>query len=99
MTYYNDKGYGACGTQIDAGSQDLVAVSSAWWTSANTNNDPLCSGVSVQVTYGGKTITVPVKDKCPTCEPGHIDLSEPAFRKLVPAGTDMVPNVSWKFVR
>ncbi|GAA0400953.1 cysteine/serine endopeptidase inhibitor [Streptomyces luteireticuli] len=99
MTYYNDKGYGACGTQIDAGSQDLVAVSSAWWTSANTNNDPLCSGVQVQVTYGGRTITVPVKDKCPTCEPGHIDLSESAFRKLVPPGTDMVPDVSWKFVR
>lgn len=63
MTYYNDRGYGACGTPIDATSQDLVAVSAAWWTSPNPNNDPLCSGVKVQVTYNGRTITVPVREQ------------------------------------
>ncbi|KOG63828.1 lipoprotein [Streptomyces griseoflavus] len=99
MTYYNDRGYGACGTPIDATSQDLVAVSAAWWTSPNPNNDPLCAGVKVQVTYNGRTITVPVRDKCPSCASTHIDLSQAAFRKLVPAGTDMVPQVTWKFVR
>ncbi|MEV0263790.1 cysteine/serine endopeptidase inhibitor [Streptomyces sp. NPDC050617] len=99
MTFYNDKGYGACGTYIDPTAQDLVAVSAAWWTSANPNNDPLCSGIKVQVTYKGKTITVPVRDKCPSCPSTHIDLGQAAFRKLVPAGTDMVPQVNWKFVR
>ncbi|MEU7635234.1 MULTISPECIES: cysteine/serine endopeptidase inhibitor [unclassified Streptomyces] len=98
MTYYNDKGYGACGTSIDPTAQDLVAVSPTWWTSANPNNDPLCSGVSVEVSYQGRTITVPVRDKCFSCDPNHIDLSESAFRKLVPPGTDMVPSVTWKFV-
>jgi expansin (peptidoglycan-binding protein) len=96
-TYYNDAGYGACGTPIDASSQLLVAVSTAYWTTANPNNDPLCQGVSVQVTYNGTTITVPVEDKCPTCDSGHIDLSQPAFEELADTGLGNIP-VTWEFV-
>ncbi len=97
-TYYNDAGYGACGTQIDASSQPLVAVSPAWWTASNPNNDPLCQGVSVQVTYNGTTITVPVTDRCASCDANHIDLSQPAFQQL--ASTDAgVINVTWQFVQ
>src|SRR5579862_1738727 len=81
-TFYNNAGFGACGTSIDAATQDLVAVSSAWWTAANPNSDPLCQGVSVRLTYHGQTITVPVEDKCPTCDAGHIDLSQPVFARL-----------------
>ncbi|WP_435134922.1 cysteine/serine endopeptidase inhibitor [Actinacidiphila sp. bgisy144] len=98
MTYYNDVGYGACGTSIDASTQYLVAVSYQWWTAANPNNDPLCSGISVQVSYGGKTITVPVADKCPTCDASHIDLSEPAFTEFAPTGTGVVTGITWQFV-
>lgn len=99
MTYYNDKGYGACGTPIDAGSQDLVAVPAAWWTSANPNNDPLCKGISVEVSYNGRTIRVPVKDKCPSCDRTHIDLSQSAFQKLAPLDRGVVNGITWKFVR
>ncbi|BBA98951.1 hypothetical protein RVR_5366 [Actinacidiphila reveromycinica] len=98
MTYYNDAGYGACGTPIDASSQYLVAVSYQWWTAANPNADPLCDGISVQVSYGGKTITVPVADKCPTCDATHIDLSEPAFTEFAPTGTGVVTGITWQFV-
>jgi expansin (peptidoglycan-binding protein) len=98
MTYYNDAGYGACGTVIDAASQDLVAVSYTWWTTANPNNDPVCQGISVQVTYNGTTITVPVKDKCPSCDSGHIDLSQTAFQKLAPLSVGVVSGITWKFV-
>ncbi|MBC2878384.1 MULTISPECIES: cysteine/serine endopeptidase inhibitor [Streptomyces] len=99
MTYYNDKGYGACGTPIDASSQDLVAVPAAWWTSPNPNNDPLCRGVSVEVSYNGKTIRVPVRDKCPSCDRTHLDLSQTAFRKLAPLDRGVVNGITWKFVR
>jgi expansin (peptidoglycan-binding protein) len=97
-TYYDNAGYGACGTLIDAARQDLVAVSARWWTSPNPNNDPLCRGVSVEVTYKGKTITVPVRDKCPSCDAGHIDLSRTAFQRF--AGTDVgvLSGVRWRFV-
>lgn len=44
MTYYNDSGYGACGSRVDAASEDLVAVSHEWWTSADPNQDRLCRG-------------------------------------------------------
>ncbi|MFE4654893.1 cysteine/serine endopeptidase inhibitor [Streptomyces sp. NPDC056707] len=98
MTYYNDRGYSACGTQIDASSQDLVAVSHEWWTSANPNEDNLCKGVSVQVTYGGKTITVPVADMCPSCDAEHVDLSQTAFEKLAPLSVGLVTGITWKFV-
>ncbi len=98
MTYYNDAGFGACGTTIDAATQDLVAVSFEYWTTANPNADPLCDGVSVQVTYNGRTITVPVKDKCPSCDATHIDLSQTAFAKLAPLELGVVHGITWSFV-
>lgn|GEM_PF-5447327 len=98
MTYYNDVGYGACGTPIDASTQYLVAVSYQWWTTANPNNDPLCDGISVQVAYAGKTLTLPVEDKCPTCDATHIDLSQPAFEEFAPLGTGVVTGITWQFV-
>ncbi|WP_371493896.1 RlpA-like double-psi beta-barrel domain-containing protein [Kitasatospora sp. NBC_00374] len=98
-TYYNDAGYGACGTQINASTQMLVAVSHAWWTAANPNNDPVCKGISVKVTYQGKTITVPVRDKCPSCDRTHIDLSQPAFARLAPLGQGVIDGLTWQFVK
>ncbi|MFD8750767.1 cysteine/serine endopeptidase inhibitor [Kitasatospora sp. NPDC059577] len=98
-TYYNDSGFGACGTQINASSQMLVAVSHTWWTTANPNNDPVCKGISVKVTYQGKTITVPVKDQCPSCDSTHIDLSQPAFAKLAPLGKGVITGLTWQFVK
>jgi expansin (peptidoglycan-binding protein) len=98
-TYYTDSGVGACGTPIDASTQWLVAVPAAYWTTPNPNDDPLCQGVSVQVTYNGETITLPVQDQCPTCDSSHIDLSQPVFERLT-GGTDQgdVPVV-WEFVQ
>lgn len=95
-TYYNDAGYGACGTQINAATDWLVAVPAAYWTTPNPNNDPVCA-LSVQVTYNGTTITVPVKDKCPSCDPSHIDLSLPAFQSLADPGLGVI-DVTWEFV-
>ncbi len=97
-TYYDDKGLGACGTSIDAASQMFVAVSHTYWTTANPNSDPLCSGVSVQLSYGGHTLTLPVVDKCPSCDAGHLDLSKPAFAELADPSVGVLQNVSWSFV-
>lgn len=96
-TYYNDAGFGACGTQINAATQMLVAAPAAYWTTANPNNDPLCQGVSIRVSYNGRTITVPVVDKCPSCDSAHIDLSQPAFAQLADTNLGNIP-VTWTFV-
>ncbi|MFB7781088.1 cysteine/serine endopeptidase inhibitor, partial [Streptomyces bauhiniae] len=98
MTYYNDSGYGACGTKIDAAAEDLVAVPRAWWTAANPNQDRLCQGVQVQVSYHGKTLTLPVKDMCPSCAADHLDLSQTAFAKLAPLEKGTVQDITWKFI-
>lgn len=97
-TYYDNAGYGACGTWLDANTEMLVAVSPSYWTTPNPNNDPICTGVSVQVTYNGRTITVPVRDKCASCGSGHIDLSKPAFARLADPNLGNIP-LTWKFVR
>ncbi|WP_430785333.1 cysteine/serine endopeptidase inhibitor [Actinoplanes sp. G11-F43] len=100
-TFYNDAGYGSCGTPINAATEMLVAVSHTWWTTANPNLDPICQGIGVEVTYNGRTITVPVKDKCPSCAAGHIDLSQAAFARFAsvdPSNTPGVLPVTWKFV-
>ncbi|MFD8597938.1 cysteine/serine endopeptidase inhibitor [Kitasatospora sp. NPDC059646] len=98
-TYFTDTGYGACGTQINAGTQLLVAVPAAWWTTANPNNDPLCKGISVKVSYQGKTLTLPVKDKCPTCNSTHLDLSKPAFAQFAPLSQGVINGITWQFVQ
>ncbi|MGF0175752.1 cysteine/serine endopeptidase inhibitor [Streptomyces sp. Marseille-Q5077] len=97
-TYYNDAGTGACGKPLDASTQMLVAVSPKYWKAANPNHDPLCK-VKVRLTFRGKTITVPVRDKCMECGPNHIDLSQPAFAKLANPSKGVIHKVKWKFVR
>ncbi|KAF7632305.1 Expansin B [Meloidogyne graminicola] len=82
FTYYIDAGYGACGTLIDANNQDLAAISYTQWVGGNPNNDPICKNICVKIDYNGKSIKVPVKDKCPSCTESHVDLSRTAFMKL-----------------
>lgn len=98
MTWYDDVGPSACGPGINAVTEDLVAVSHELFTSANPNNDNLCKGVSIEVTYNGKTLTLPVKDKCMGCTREQIDLSKSAFQKLEPNLDLGVVPVTWKFV-
>ncbi|CAK5065386.1 unnamed protein product [Meloidogyne enterolobii] len=83
FTYYNDKGYGACGQQINAETEMLVAISyTQWIPNGNPNNDPICRNICLKVDYKGKSITVPIKDKCPSCDSTHADLSQAAFAQL-----------------
>ncbi|WP_279627713.1 RlpA-like double-psi beta-barrel domain-containing protein [Amycolatopsis tolypomycina] len=62
------------------------------------DNDPLCRGVSIRVSHNGRTLTVPVVDKCPSCDSAHIDLSQPAFAQLADTNLGNIP-VTWSFVR
>jgi len=98
FTYYDDAGYGACGSYLNANTEKLVAISYQWFTSPNPNNDPVCKNTCVQVNYGGKSITLPVKDKCMGCSSQHIDLSKPAFEYFAPPSVGHVYGAQWKFV-
>lgn len=99
FTYYDDAGYGACGTQIDASRQMLVAISYEWFTSPNPNVDQFCTqNVCVRVDYNGRSVTVPVKDKCPSCTRNHLDLSKVAFAQLADLSVGHVYGATWQFV-
>ncbi|KAI1695979.1 lytic transglycosylase domain-containing protein [Ditylenchus destructor] len=100
MSFYVDKGNGACGKPLDASSELLVAVSKEWFANdANPNDDPVCKDVCVKATYGEKSITVPVKDKCEGCPKTKVDMSQEAFKQL---GADLnkgVVDIKWQFVK
>ncbi|MFD5825410.1 cysteine/serine endopeptidase inhibitor [Lentzea sp. NPDC060358] len=95
-SYYNDAGYGACGTQLNAATELLVAAPAGLWTTPNPNNDPLCRK-SIRVTHNGRTITVPIRDKCPSCPTNKIDLSQPAFARLADPAVGII-TVTWEIV-
>jgi expansin (peptidoglycan-binding protein) len=100
MTYYDTGEIGACGDPIDPENEDLVAVCMDWWTTDNPNQDPICQGVSVKVTYNGKSITVPVKDQLPNPgEKDHLDLSRSAFAQLADLDQGVVQGITWMFVQ
>jgi len=98
MTYFNISGTDACGTHVDPATQDAVAVSPRWFTAANSNNDPLCSGVSVQLTYNGQTLILPVMDSCASCDLTHIGVSQKVFQQLAPLSVGALSPVTWQFV-
>ncbi|TKR73804.1 hypothetical protein L596_021072 [Steinernema carpocapsae] len=99
FTYSNSAGYGACGSQINAATQNLIAVGPSYWSTPNPNNDPVCKHVCIRVNYGGKSRTVPVKDKCSGCNANQFSLSQPAFQFFAPLSTGHIYGATCTFVR
>src|SRR5260370_24836247 len=98
MTYFSISGTDACGSPVDRAPQDAVAVSRLWFTAANSNNDPLCGGVSVQLAYTGQTLSLPVMDSCASCDRTHIGVSQKVFQQLAPLSAGALSPVTWQFV-
>ncbi|KAG8994680.1 hypothetical protein FRB94_008616 [Tulasnella sp. JGI-2019a] len=99
MTYYyptgfppgdkrNVKGaYGACGEQ-NTNNDMIIAIPAALYDS----ND-YC-GRKVKITANGKSLTVTVKDRCPGCQNGHIDVAPPVFTHFASEGNGVYP-IEW----
>ncbi|KAK4160843.1 hypothetical protein QBC43DRAFT_219053, partial [Cladorrhinum sp. PSN259] len=47
----------------------------------NPNNNPLC-GRSIKINHNGKSVTVKLVDRCPSCAANDLDLSPSAFQVL-----------------
>ena len=93
---------GSCGEQ-DGGkdmTDYIVAITSAVMNAASTgnpNDNPNC-GKTIQITTAdGKTISATVKDTCPTCGDGGIDLSEKTFLALFGSLDVGKAPVTWHF--
>ncbi|CAD5217857.1 unnamed protein product [Bursaphelenchus xylophilus] len=91
FTYYDAVGNGACGEPLKkctaALSAKLFDPAAKWGPSPKDASkyvlqDPACNDLCVKIEYKGKTASFPIQDKCPGCEPNHVDLSEDAFKVL-----------------
>ncbi|CAN3355997.1 hypothetical protein DICA3_D23442 [Diutina catenulata] len=96
ITWY-DGGVGACGRDLDANSQDFVAISAAKWADmyqgSNPNEAWMCNNRYIIVNYNGKQLRVKVEDKCPGCGYDDLDLSKHAFQQLADLGVGELLNV------
>ncbi|KAI1332688.1 hypothetical protein F5Y16DRAFT_122894 [Xylariaceae sp. FL0255] len=104
ITYYT-VGLGSCGyddTGLDQ-SSPIVAVSvddwANWGTTAtnlgiNEPANPWCD-MPISITANGKTVSARVRDQCPGCGSGSIDVSEFVFLELFGSTTSGRDAVTW----
>jgi hypothetical protein len=97
MTYYDvEVGLGSCGTTA-TNDENVVALSYLDMNNgANPNNNPLC-GKTINIYSDTGVHTAKVFDTCPACAKGSLDLPEPLFKLIAPAGDGRVKGVSWSF--
>jgi expansin (peptidoglycan-binding protein) len=96
MTYYA-VGLGSCGWNDAERKSDYIIAMNAPVMGAQSNGNPMC-GRKVEISYNGKTIVGEVRDKCPECQPGDIDVSEGAFVALCGGTGAGRVKIQWKFV-
>jgi hypothetical protein len=75
ITYFNT-GLGACGWW-NSDSDYIAAVSASLFDSQRP------CGRNIRVSYGGRSVTVQVVDRCAGCAWGDVDLTPAAFTALV----------------
>lgn len=102
-----DVGLNACGT-YDTPGMPVVAISAElfdqWpgYDGTNPNNNPIC-GLHLDITWGGKTLTVEATDRCPGCAVRSLDLSKGAFEYFADLGVgllgmdDYTGNITWSW--
>ncbi|OAA70973.1 Barwin-related endoglucanase [Akanthomyces lecanii RCEF 1005] len=96
ITYY-DVGMGACGLD-DSGkddTQNIVALSSELM-GAQSNGNPKCDK-TITIYGNGKSVQATVRDKCPSCAIGSIDVSKKVFKDLYGDLTAGRQEITWSF--
>ncbi|EST05791.1 RlpA-like double-psi beta-barrel domain protein [Kalmanozyma brasiliensis GHG001] len=97
-TYYAP-GLGACG-KYNGDSDYIVAISHSLFDSfgtGNPNNNPAC-GHKIAATYGGKTITVSVADRCEGCAWGDLDFTPSGFAALADMSLGRLNGLTWSWI-
>jgi len=97
-TFYTP-GLGACGVTNTA-SDLIVAVSESLFDSypgysgTNPNSNPVC-GKKITASYGGKSVTVTVEDRCTGCAETDLDFSPAAFTELAAESVGRIHGMTW----
>ncbi|KAJ1028156.1 hypothetical protein NDA13_003602 [Ustilago tritici] len=66
-------------------------------SSGNPNKNPAC-GHKIADTYGGKTITVSVADRCVGCAWGDLDFTSTGFSQLADMSQGRLDGLSWSWI-
>jgi expansin len=91
-TYYDfADGSGNCGFDPTPGDLDVAAVNQAQYDTA-----ALCGGCAT-VNGPNGSVTVRLVDRCPECQPGHLDLSPEAFQQIADLAAGRV-DITWTLV-
>ncbi|KIY71661.1 hypothetical protein CYLTODRAFT_390109 [Cylindrobasidium torrendii FP15055 ss-10] len=100
ITFYAT-GLGSCGiTNVD--TDYITAVSHELFDSypgydgVNPNANPLC-GKKINLSLGGKTVTVTATDRCTGCAFYDLDLSPSAFDQLASQDQGRVAGATWSW--
>ncbi|KAH8918458.1 hypothetical protein BT69DRAFT_1353860 [Atractiella rhizophila] len=105
-TVFNTEvGLGACGDQ-NRNSDFIVALGGPLWDefqansgTTNPNLNKVCDRrINVQNPSTGKTITVTVKDKCPSCARDDLDFTPAPFASLFNGATTGRFDIKWNFL-
>ncbi|KAI9462228.1 RlpA-like double-psi beta-barrel-protein domain-containing protein-containing protein [Boletus coccyginus] len=87
-TWFYD-GLGACG-YTNSGSDPIVAISSQIYGSGGYCNK------WVSITSNGKTVSAQVRDECPGCGPGDLDMSIGLFEQFAALSVGVL-SITWSF--
>ncbi|KAJ7681565.1 RlpA-like double-psi beta-barrel-protein domain-containing protein-containing protein [Mycena rosella] len=99
---FHAPGLGACG-KTNTANQLIVAVGHGIFDSfpgatANPNKNPIC-GKKLKATFGGKSVTVAVADRCAGCAgAADLDFTEAGFKKLATLDKGRIHGVKWEWV-
>ncbi|KAJ7461300.1 plant expansin [Mycena galericulata] len=96
-------GLGACGVTNNP-PQLIVAVGHGIFDSypgadlANPNKNPIC-GKKLKATYGQKSVTVTVEDRCAGCAgAADLDFTQTGFAALAALDVGRIHGVKWEWV-
>lgn len=103
ITYY-DPALGTCG-YTDGEDSVIVAISVADWQARGSGtslglgqpNHPWCNQMITITAADGTTTTAKVRDTCPSCPSGSIDVSRPVFMALYGSLDAGHAQVTWDF--
>ncbi|KIK68117.1 hypothetical protein GYMLUDRAFT_36947 [Collybiopsis luxurians FD-317 M1] len=95
-------GLGACGL-TNTSTQMIAAIGHTAFdtfpgATVNPNLNPIC-GKSVKATYGTKSVTVQIVDRCAGCAGEYdLDFSESAFALLADPAVGRIHGVTWEYI-
>lgn len=90
-TYYNEAdGTGNCSFDASPGDLMIGAMNETEYAAS------AACGACVRLTGPNAEITIRIVDRCPECQPGHIDLSPDAFSKIADLSAGKVP-ITWQY--